>query len=109
MGYMFEEIIRRFSENASAGDHYTPREVIRLLTSILLAEGCSDIFSEGREVTVLDMACGTVTVIEVVVISLTVTGTDIPSKVTVTEFLSVPKPFPVNVISCPAFTNVPLG
>ena len=51
--------------------------------------------------------CGTVTVIEVVVISLTVTGTDIPSKVTVTEFLSVPKPFPVNVISCPAFTNVP--
>lgn len=59
MGYMFEEIIRRFSENAQAGDHYTPREVIRLLTSILLAEGCSDVFSEGREVTVLDMACGT--------------------------------------------------
>ena len=27
MGYMFEEIIRRFSENAEAGDHYTPREV----------------------------------------------------------------------------------
>lgn len=59
MGYMFEEIIRRFSENADAGDHYTPREVIRLLTSILLAEGCNDVFSEGREVTVLDMACGT--------------------------------------------------
>ncbi len=59
MGYMFEEIIRKFSENAEAGDHYTPREVIRLLTSILLAEGCSDVFSEGREVTVLDMACGT--------------------------------------------------
>lgn len=59
MGYMFEEIIRRFSENASAGDHYTPREVIRLLTSILLAEGCNDVFSEGREITVLDMACGT--------------------------------------------------
>ncbi|MCD7772245.1 MAG: type I restriction-modification system subunit M, partial [Oscillospiraceae bacterium] len=54
MGYMFEEIIRRFSENAEAGDHYTPREVIRLLTSILLAEGCSDIYSEGREITVLD-------------------------------------------------------
>lgn len=59
MGYMFEEIIRRFSENAEAGDHYTHREVIRMLTSILLAEGCSDVFSEGREVTVLDMACGT--------------------------------------------------
>lgn len=59
MGYMFEEIIRRFSENAEAGDHYTPREVIRLLTSVLLAEGCNDVFKEGREVTVLDMACGT--------------------------------------------------
>lgn len=58
MGYMFEDIIRRYSENANAGDHYTPREVIRLLTSILMAEGCSDVFSEGREVTVLDMACG---------------------------------------------------
>lgn len=59
MGYMFEEIIRRFSENADAGDHYTPREVIRMLTSILLAEGCDDVFSEGKEITVLDMACGT--------------------------------------------------
>lgn len=59
MGYMFEEIIRRFSENAEAGDHYTPREVIRLLSSILLTEGCDEIFNEGREITVLDMACGT--------------------------------------------------
>ena len=59
MGYMFEEIIRRFSENAEAGDHYTPREVIRALSSILLAEGCDDVFSEGKEITVLDMACGT--------------------------------------------------
>lgn len=58
MGYMFEDIIRRYSENAKAGDHYTPREVIRLLTSILLAEGCNDIFLEGKEITVLDMACG---------------------------------------------------
>jgi type I restriction enzyme M protein len=59
MGYMFEEIIRRFSENAEAGDHYTPREIIRLLTNVLIAEGCDDIFNEGREITVLDMACGT--------------------------------------------------
>ena len=59
MGYMFEEIIRRFSENAEAGDHYTPREVIRTLSNILLAEGCDDVFSEGKEITVLDMACGT--------------------------------------------------
>ena len=58
MGYMFEEIIRRFSENAEAGDHYTPREVIRMLSSILLAEGADDLFGEGKEITVLDMACG---------------------------------------------------
>jgi type I restriction enzyme M protein len=57
-GYMFEEIIRKFSENAEAGDHYTPREVIRLLVNIILAEGCNDLYDEGREVTVLDMACG---------------------------------------------------
>lgn len=57
-GYMFEEIIRRFSENAEAGDHYTPREVIRLLVNILLTEGLDDLFTERRVATVLDMACG---------------------------------------------------
>lgn len=31
MGYIFEELIRRFSEHAEAGDHYTPREVIKLM------------------------------------------------------------------------------
>lgn len=55
---MFEEIIRKFSENAEAGDHYTPREVIRLLVSIILAEGCDDLYVERRVATVLDMACG---------------------------------------------------
>ena len=37
MGYIFEEIIRRFSEshNADAGQHYTPREVIELMVNIL--------------------------------------------------------------------------
>jgi len=57
-GYMFEEIIRKFSENAEAGDHYTPREVIRLLVNIILAEGCDDLYTERRVATVLDMACG---------------------------------------------------
>lgn len=59
MGYMFEEVIRKFSANAEAGDHYTPREVIRLLVNIILAEGCDDLFDEGKLATVLDMACGT--------------------------------------------------
>lgn len=59
MGYMFEEIIRRFSENAEAGDHYTPREVVHLLTKLALAEGCDDLREPGKVVKVLDMACGT--------------------------------------------------
>jgi type I restriction enzyme M protein len=59
MGYMFEDIIRRFSENAEAGDHYTPREIIRLMANIILAEGCDDLLTEGKVATVLDMACGT--------------------------------------------------
>ena len=59
MGYIFEDLIRRFSENAEAGDHYTPREVIRLLVNILLAEGCDDLLTEeGKIATVLDAACG---------------------------------------------------
>ena len=59
MGYIFEDIIRRFSENAEAGDHYTPREVIRLMVNVLLAEGCDDLLTEeGKIATVLDSACG---------------------------------------------------
>ena len=59
MGYMFEEVIRRFSENAEAGDHYTPREVVRLLTRLALAEGCEDLSTPGKVVKVGDFACGT--------------------------------------------------
>lgn len=39
MGYIFEDLIRRFSENAEAGDHYTGRDIIKLMVNILLAEG----------------------------------------------------------------------
>lgn len=59
MGYMFEEIIRRFSENAEAGDHYTPREVVRLLVKLGFAEGCDDLQEPGKVVKVADVACGT--------------------------------------------------
>ena len=48
MGYIFEELIRKFSENAEAGDHYTGRDIIKLMVSLLLAEGCDDIFDEGK-------------------------------------------------------------
>ena len=59
MGYIFEELIRKFSENAEAGDHYTGRDIIKLMVSVLLAEGCDDIFDEGKIITILDQAAGT--------------------------------------------------
>lgn len=59
MGYIFEDLIRRFSENAEAGDHYTGRDIIKLMVNILLAEGSDDIFDDGKVITVLDQACGT--------------------------------------------------
>ena len=59
MGYIFEELIRKFSENAEAGDHYTGRDIIKLMVSLLLAEGCEDIFDEGKIITILDQAAGT--------------------------------------------------
>ena len=59
MGYIMEEIIRKYSENADAGDHFTPREVIKCLTQLLLAEGCDDLKEPGKIVTVGDFACGT--------------------------------------------------
>jgi type I restriction enzyme M protein len=59
MGYIFEELIRKFSENAEAGDHYTGRDIIKCMVNILLAEGCDDIFDDGKVITILDQACGT--------------------------------------------------
>ncbi|MDR3240595.1 MAG: type I restriction-modification system subunit M [Lactobacillaceae bacterium] len=59
MGYMFEDIIRRFSENANAGDHYTPREVIALMVNLLIADAPDDLFEDGKVITMLDMAAGT--------------------------------------------------
>ena len=59
MGYIFEELIRKFSENAEAGDHYTGRDIIKTMVSIILAEGCDDIFEDGKIITILDQAAGT--------------------------------------------------
>lgn len=59
MGYIFEELIRRFSENAEAGDHYTPREVIELMTNILFNHLEQELTQEGSIFTVGDFACGT--------------------------------------------------
>lgn len=59
MGYIFEELVRRFSENAEAGDHYTPREVIELMTNILFNDLEDELTTEGSIFTIGDYACGT--------------------------------------------------
>ena len=61
MGYLFEELIRRFAEqsNETAGEHFTPREVVRLMVNLLL-DGDDDALSErGAIRTIFDAACGT--------------------------------------------------
>lgn len=60
MGDMFEELIRRFSEisNETAGEHFTPREVVRLCAELVLAND-GDIGKPGAIRKVYDPACGT--------------------------------------------------
>ena len=61
MGYIFEEIIRRFSEahNEDAGQHYTPREVIELMVNILFYDDSDFLAGETVAKTIYDPACGT--------------------------------------------------
>ena len=60
MGYVFEEIIRIGSEQANeeAGEHFTPREVIRLMANLILSSE-ADLNKAGMVKTVYDPACGT--------------------------------------------------
>jgi type I restriction enzyme M protein len=59
MGYVFEELLRRAWSNESAGDHYTPREVIRVMAELLLS-GDEDLLRTPRAIrTLYDPACGT--------------------------------------------------
>ena len=59
MGYIFENLIGRFFQNVDAGQFYTGRDIIRLCVSLLIAEGCDDIFDDNKIITVCDQACGT--------------------------------------------------
>ncbi|EEF79447.1 type I restriction-modification system subunit M [Methylophaga thiooxydans] len=61
MGYMFEELIRRFSEqsNETAGEHFTPREVIRLMVDLLFYEDADVLTKPGIIRKLFDPACGT--------------------------------------------------
>src|SRR6218665_1380827 len=61
MGYVFEELIRKFAEqsNETAGEHFTPREVIRLMVNVLFNEDREMLTKEGIVKTLYDPACGT--------------------------------------------------
>lgn len=59
MGYIFEELIRRFSEHGEAGDHYTPREVIRLMVNLLFIKDEDILAKEGITRTLYDCCAGT--------------------------------------------------
>ena len=61
MGYLFEELIRRFSEisNETAGEHFTPREVIRLIVDLLIANDDTKLTGRGIIRQIYDPACGT--------------------------------------------------
>jgi len=61
MGYIFEELIRRFNEasNEEAGDHFTPREVIRLMVNLLFLPDSAILTTKGIVKTLCDPACGT--------------------------------------------------
>lgn len=61
MGYAFEELIRKFAEesNETAGEHFTPREVIRLMAGLLIAPDLGDLKVPGASRRIYDPACGT--------------------------------------------------
>lgn len=61
MGDIFEELVRKFSEqsNETAGEHFTPREVIKLMVNILFEEDYDLLQKEGIVRTIYDPACGT--------------------------------------------------
>lgn len=61
MGYIFEELIRKFAElsNETAGEHFTPREVIRLMVNLLFVNDRKILTQKGIVKTIYDCACGT--------------------------------------------------
>ena len=61
MGYIFEELIRRFNEasNEEAGDHFTPREVIKLMVNLIFTPDGDILTKRGIIKTLYDPASGT--------------------------------------------------
>jgi len=61
MGYVFEHLIRKFAEdsNETAGEHFTPREVIKLMVNLLVAPDADTVVGPGQVINIFDPACGT--------------------------------------------------
>jgi type I restriction enzyme M protein len=61
MGYLYEELVRKFSElsNETAGEHFTPREVIKLMVNLLFIDDEDALTKPGVVKTLCDPACGT--------------------------------------------------
>ncbi len=61
MGLVFEELLRKFSEmsNETSGEHYTPRDIVRLLVSLVFSEDKDDLEGEGKVRSIFDPCCGT--------------------------------------------------
>ena len=61
MGMIFEELLRRFSEmsNETSGEHYSPRDLITLLVSLVLSGGKENLKGEGLIRSIFDCCCGT--------------------------------------------------
>jgi type I restriction enzyme M protein len=61
MGMIFEELIRKFNEasNENPGEHFTPREVIRLMVELLMAQDAAELKRPGKAVHIYDPCCGT--------------------------------------------------
>ncbi|MDB8792600.1 class I SAM-dependent DNA methyltransferase [Romboutsia sp. 1001216sp1] len=59
MGYIYEEMLRRFTENSAAGEQYTPREVIKLCMEMLFMGKENFLTEEGKVISIADFCCGT--------------------------------------------------
>ena len=61
MGLIFEELIRKFNEasNENPGEHFTPREVIRLMVELLMTQDAAELERPGKAVHIYDPCCGT--------------------------------------------------
>ena len=61
MGSIYEELLRRFSEmsNEESGDHFTPRDVVKLLVNFVFGGDTEDLSGEGKIRSIFDPCCGT--------------------------------------------------